>query len=933
MTLHRITAAALVAALGLATNQRQTIAQSVFVPTTGAQVWNDDNNWGPGPPQPFPNAIGAAATLPAPTGELTVELGQSITLASLTITKSQTAVFGTTITAATPNGFVFDGGGTVATTPSFGTGGGLSLITAPVATSGLLTITQGDDQILRFEGAISGSGAVTVNRTNDANNLVAFNGTNTYAGATTVAGSGSTNFGVLRLNNPLAVPGGLNETGGTSNITLTNSAILGLGSTDFRRSIGTGPDQIQFVTAGNSGFAAFDGTRIVNLGGAAAPIAWTTAGFGTLTFGYDTASGTIDFQNPLSFGNANRTIRVIDGSAPIDARISAPISSTGAANSFTKNGNGTLSLSAANTYTGATIVAGGVLRLDHPQALPANTNLTLAGAGANNNGVLNLAVGDFAATLGTGPGQLQFGTGNAGFAATGGDRKVTLNGGATLVWGGGFNVGGNLILSDEGADSTVEFTNALDLNGGSRQIATRDGTADIDARITGVISGAGNLIKSQAGTLELPIANAYTGTTAINAGVLLLKDANSIPGGVTGGSVANISFDGGIVGLGQSDFTAPLGAGPGQVQFLTVNNGNGGFAAYGANRTVNIGGASAPLTWATGGFVSGNLLLSAAGSDGTVDFQNPIDLNGAQRIIAARPGDAEIDAIVSGVITGTGGILQKNGNGTLSFPVANTYDGGTIIEDGRLLASNTTGSAVGTGDVTVTSNGTLGGNGFVGTAGDASNVLINAGGRIAPGLVAGKLSVTGNVTFEVGSFFDLQLGGTTPATQFDQLAIDGAATLAGSITVNLLNGYVPAAGTSFEVLNATGGVAGTFDPLAPSNGIVWETAYGANTLTLVSRFAADFNNDGQVTGGDLETWKLNVGLATGATRAQGDADADGDVDGSDFLAWQRYLGIAATPAIATVAAVPEPTSVALCSAAITVLLAGRHRNERRASTT
>ena len=54
--------------------------------------------------------------------------------------------------------------------------------------------------------------------------------------------------------------------------------------------------------------------------------------------------------------------------------------------------------------------------------------------------------------------------------------------------------------------------------------------------------------------------------------------------------------------------------------------------------------------------------------------------------------------------------------------------------------------------------------------------------------------------------------------------------------------------------------------------------------------AGDFQEDNDVDVGDLGRWKMNAGLAAGATHLQGNGDYDGDVDGNDFLIWQRELG-------------------------------------------
>lgn len=73
MSRNTIKAAAAPAPLALAPALpvlQSDVRAQVFEPTTGTHVWNDNNNWGPGPPQPFPNASGATATLPKPGRQL-----------------------------------------------------------------------------------------------------------------------------------------------------------------------------------------------------------------------------------------------------------------------------------------------------------------------------------------------------------------------------------------------------------------------------------------------------------------------------------------------------------------------------------------------------------------------------------------------------------------------------------------------------------------------------------------------------------------------------------------------------------------------------------------------------------------------------------------------------------------------------------------------
>jgi hypothetical protein len=98
---------------------------------------------------------------------------------------------------------------------------------------------------------------------------------------------------------------------------------------------------------------------------------------------------------------------------------------------------------------------------------------------------------------------------------------------------------------------------------------------------------------------------------------------------------------------------------------------------------------------------------------------------------------------------------------------------------------------------------------------------------------------------------------------------------------------------------------------------------GSEIATLAmtaSASPADFDNDGDVDGNDLATWKTNFG--TGATQAQGNADGDADVDGNDFLVWQRQRSGG------SVAAVPEPSAILLAGAMALSLSAFARRRQR-----
>ncbi|MFA7173546.1 MAG: autotransporter-associated beta strand repeat-containing protein [Kiritimatiellia bacterium] len=198
---------------------------------------------------------------------------------------------------------------------------------------------------------------------------------------------------------------------------------------------------------------------------------------------------------------------------------------------YTIGGTGLTELTAAQSAY--FFIIGGTARLT------ADNNSTVGKHLIAGDGVLELgadlngaAYGDYTRNFGNASdNSVQFPAGG-GFSAHGRDRIVNLGGaGNELAWGAGtenIKDGKPFVLSSPYADSTLIFENAIDLNYYPREFRVRDGSAAVDARLTGTIRSdyfGGSLVKSGDGTLELTGAQTYLGNVSvINGGLRLGAD-------------------------------------------------------------------------------------------------------------------------------------------------------------------------------------------------------------------------------------------------------------------------------------------------------------------------------------------------------------------------------------------------------------------------
>jgi membrane-associated phospholipid phosphatase len=111
-------------------------------------------------------------------------------------------------------------------------------------------------------------------------------------------------------------------------------------------------------------------------------------------------------------------------------------------------------------------------------------------------------------------------------------------------------------------------------------------------------------------------------------------------------------------------------------------------------------------------------------------------------------------------------------------------------------------------DVTIDATGTLGGTGAI-----AGNVA-NAGGAIRPGDAPGVLTIHGNLDESIPGDLEIELGGTTPGTDYSQLIVDGSASLLGKLELSLVSGFSLATGQTFDIVGSGDGLTNGLESLS-----------------------------------------------------------------------------------------------------------------------
>ncbi len=711
--------------------------------------------------------------------------------------------------------------------------------------SGVLATPSGTNFIdnAGYQLTIDGTGVTTSGAINNAAVTI------TGSGALVKNGTGRFNIGGLNsgFTGTVTINGGslqaYSDPGvlGNGNLTLNSGVFSFYWGTTYTRSLGTGASQVQ-IPGGESGFGgAGTSAPTVNLGGS---VVWGALGEGTAT-GYfnpskfvlgdpdTTNAGVVTFSSSINLNGVTRTIVAPKGLSAGGnvSTISGVVSSTGAAG-LIKEGNGTLLLSTANTYTGNTTISGGNLRIGHNTAGSLNSgnyagNISIASGG-------NLQIWSSAAQIlsGTisGAGGLQKAYGGtltlsgpntysgrtsflpqttAGFTANIASFN-SVNGGTPLmassslgapitIANGTIDIGNgatqaNVNLNYSGPGETTDRVINFGFNGTASQTLTTSGSAllKFTSAMTGnsittqsgklILDGTGSgeitqtlpalpsggLTKNGTGTWTLGGANSYTGPTAITAGKLFINGSQSSATGAV-----TVSANATLGGAGAIGGSTTIAVG-GKLEFaISTDTASHNSLDVAALKDFIFSGASTLTITSSGGAFPGTYTLVTGG--------NSITYTTLPTLILPNGW--------TGNVAISGNSLQLNVTSITGIQVALTYDA----------------NGASAGSVPVDSNSPYG-------SGTTVTVLGNTGGLVKTGY-----SFTGWNTVANGS-------GTAyaPATQF---TINANTTL-----------YAQWAPNSYSVtFNANGGST----PTPTSKSVIYDSTYG--TLATTTRTGYTFN--------------------------------------------------------------------------------------------
>jgi autotransporter-associated beta strand protein len=472
--------------------------------------------------------------------------------------------------------------------------------------------------------------------------------------------------------------------------------------------------------------------------------------------------------------------------------------------------NGVVILSGNNSYSGATNVQRGELRLANNNALGNSSSITVGSTSIN----------------------------TARLTLTGG---TTITGKTVTITNTGTSGDGN----SYGALSTFSGTNVWDGDVIMGATGTRIGGVGGSLEITGVISGGGagnaHLIRGDSSNIIL----SNTANTFASSSLGIQFESNTATGTVT---VTSLTDSGSASSLGTTSTI-----------LMSVASGRTNVLKYTGN------GSSTNRTFSFSSTGNGTFVFDQSGS-GNLKFTGTINAtttgNHTLALGGSTSGTGEIAGNILDFNSGNVTSVTKVGTGTWTISGNTTYSGNTTVSAGTLLIN---GSTSATSAVSVASGATLGGNGTVGGATTIS-------GNLRPGNSPGLLTFNSTLTLASTANTTMEINGSaTRGTDYDGVNVTSALTYNGTLTLAV--GTTFGVGTysfnlfdfgsqsgNFSSVALTGNYTGTFS--GPSSGnwtLTQANGFGGNNTWTFSHATGDL---GLNVVPEPATWILLAGSLT-----------------------------------------------------------------------
>jgi hypothetical protein len=384
----------------------------------------------------------------------------------------------------------------------------------------------------------------------------------------------------------------------------------------------------------------------------------------------------------------------------------------------------------------------------------------------------------------------------------GSDPFLTINSGGSMTKSGGsgsFTLPLNLVLQSSNATfsslsgslvlSTIVGTQAnptFHANAGASVVLVApNGTQTLSGNVQGTGAGtishsAGRLFPGPGG-VEFNFAGAsfqWTGGSieAADPARLFVNKGTINVAGVTGVYGHNITNSGLMVQSGAGALNLPYGT-------TVTNSALGTFDLKTDNGLTAIGGGGANPTFQNQG------VLRKSGGTGTSVLQSGLVVKNSGTI------DIQTGTLQIWLFEQTSGTTSLNGGNLTFIDNEAQFNGGSLVGSGTITGS-----------------------------------VRNNGATFAPGFSPGKIMVNGNYAQTATGILNLEIGGTTPGTQYDQLVVSGNAALGGTLNLSLINGYQPAGGETFQLL-LPGFLTGTFATVN-TIGFTGTVTYSSSGITI-----------------------------------------------------------------------------------------------------